>query len=224
MKEIRKALWACTGIDPKSSKFLPAMRLVLCPRKLLPGGEWLAVTSSTVGVGWGVGQEDSPHLSSRQGELRGIQMALCIATYYNLLQCPGAEDYPQPGLTQCRPPREHLQREGGAHISRLQGKDHSREGIWHSTSAPLSTQAKNSLLAHVENNLQAAETPRVPRLLSIVQFSSVFTETLLCARYCAKFRMRTLPFMESQSLKRKKINQAKCQTRGKGTQFRFFFS
>lgn len=165
------------------------------------------MTASTRQVGCRGAGEDSPHPPSRQGELYGIQMVLCMQS----TTTPWGR-----GLSATRSdsvsPREPLQREGGTHISRLQGKDYSREDIWQSTSVLLSSQAKNSLLAHVENNLQAAETPRVPRLLSITQFSSVFTETLLCARYCAKFRMRTLPFMESQNLKRKKINQAKCQT------------
>lgn len=162
------------------------MRLVLCPWKRLPDREWLAMTSSTTGSGMGRGAGGTPH-SPPQG--RVSRMASRWRSAQDLVQSPGAEDCLQPGLTQCRPPRECLQREGGSpsQISRLEGKDHSREDIWHSASDPVCIQAKGSLLAHIANSPQAYRDPKGSQAVehSAVQLS-IYRDPVVCqVLWCA---------------------------------------
>lgn len=196
-KEVREACGVCPGVDPKRPVRLPATGLALCPE-----GEGQSGVA-----GW------TPHPPSRgrratwhpDGALRAASV-----------QSPGAQSCLQPGLTQ--PPGEGLQREGGEGSSHFKAKrKRSQQGILAQHTSLTLLPAKSSLsVVPAGDSLPVAETPRAPWLLSTGRLSSS-----LCSSHvrrpccvsggCAKFWRGTLPFMESQSLKRKHINQAKCQ-------------
>ena len=119
---------------------------------------------------------------------------------------PWAEGCLEPGPSHCQPPRARLQREEGSPVPDFKAKGRSpqqREAIRHSPSASLSPKLKTHF-QHMKRTTSKRTDPKSSWAVthSAILFS-IYRDPAVC-QVLAKFGMGTLPFTESQSLKRKK--------------------